>query len=892
MNYPRRIIFDKNLKGNRDKPRNSDIKRTDVLQKLVSIQITDPFHNKLPNGKLKPSLNQSIIYMGGKELSKDILPIGIELEVAPGEPELILDPTNWPFLPDKVPALSEMQLASYKAVQEMEKIEELKKQGYEKWLHYELVEQQAEWSRCFINKISPPYLPNLFHKYLLGLSRPLQEIKYRVVQEPKVKETKVKEPKVKETKVKVIEQKSKPNTKVILSKVKQPQTQNTKDEKDEKNKICVIHCYDLNKFVEFFQDALSITENHFDILVCFCIDYPEIRYINNSYTFLQVPNYGMDIGSRFSAINYLTKKGYQYTYYFFIHSKKVDYTRNEYLSPFLKNMKNILSELDKPNHIGGIFHDIIHSGSNYVCFANRSIHKNKPKFSDEMKSWGKNSIYMEDIAKYMNLPDNYLFSEGNFYILHKDIVNEMFTDKNLYNLLNSPNSFDYHWVNTYYSLNETYSNVHKQYIENGYYGNNLQTGLGHAGLADCMIEHIFERIVFSVILKHQMQIKIVSNLKNKVCINVFMDLMNSEIVQDSKQLLVNYYQHPEVIKNLNTTKNICIIACHTYNMDKINIVLNHIDVFQEFANDIVIVDSLEFESNELYSKIRLTFPNACINDEMTSDQLIQYKLMNPDLCILKDDTEVQMHYYNHGRFENRRGFPFTHNIYIQYIKNDKYACFSKYLHYLKKMEMSIYNKIILTNDSYVIVNSLNSFFELAVQDVDMTGIISSNETRYHYPDFLRCYNKNSIHTLIEFYDKNRHRIKCFDDLIRVYEIPSTYLFKNRNVLYEVDQDYKKNIHFDNEVLPYYLKDIQYPIIKYKKLIPTVYTSKKLPKDFDPNVYQTMNGDLSHLSTDQLESHFIDFGISEGRLYKPNQKRKFPDYIKPHLPDWLQKKTQN
>ena len=46
------------------------------------------------------------------------------------------------------------------------------------------------------------------------------------------------------------------------------------------------------------------------------------------------------------------------------------------------------------------------------------------------------------------------------------------------------------------------SDIYTIYKNKKLFGNNLETGLGHKGLADSQIEHIFERVVFNLIQKH------------------------------------------------------------------------------------------------------------------------------------------------------------------------------------------------------------------------------------------------------------------------------------------------------------------------------------------------------------------------------------------------------
>ena len=698
--------------------------------------------------------------------------------------------------------------------------------------------------------------PNLFHKYLLHLNNPDTHFQYEVIHAP-----------------------------III------------DMKFVNKYICAIHCYNLNLFNEMFDEYIGEISKYFNIIITFHIDNENIRKTCTNYTFIKMPNIGMDVGSKFIVTDYLNKMNYEYTYLFFIHSKSNRKRRNEYIAPLVSNLANIFNLIEfAVDTVGGFFPDAIHCGAN-INLSHFFIHQTY--YKNQTITWSRNKIYMNDICQYMDLNQNFFFPEGNCYILHRDVVNKLFTDTKLYNILNWQNSFDYNWVKTYYKLNiNDYNNVYQEYKNHNWSGNNIQTKLGHNGLADSMIEHIFERIVFTVIFKEQMKIKIysINNAqigKLNTILNHNPDLLSKE---DNIQLINEL--HNSLFDKNGGLPNICIIACHTYNFDKCNIIINNIQHFKKYTNKIVLVNSLEFKNNDLMRMIHQTYPTICINDKMTRSQLMDYKTMNSDLHNLSIN-ELQKHYDDIGQYENRP-IPFDCNVYMYYVENDKFACFSKYMYYLENFNISQYNKIILTNDSYLIVNSLDTFFEYSNMGVDMTGLIASNQTKYHYPDFLRCYNKYSIRTLMQFYKTNRSKIDDnFINLINTYEIESTYLFDNRNVVYEVNawtEGYdpnnvlEYNIHFIDRQLEYYLTELQYPIIKYKKLLSTIYTvddkklpdkklpDKKLPEDFDIAIYKKINADLAHLSDTFAPVHFLNTGMAEGRLYKYDQVTVLPEYL--------------
>ena len=58
----------------------------------------------------------------------------------------------------------------------------------------------------------------------------------------------------------------------------------------------------------------------------------------------------------------------------------------------------------------------------------------------------------------------------------------------------------------------------------------------------------------------------------------------------------------------------------------------------------------------------------------------------------------------------------------------------------------------------------------------------------------------------------------------------------------------------------------------------------IPNDFDVAVYKALNGDLQSLSDDDAKSHYLKFGIKEGRNYKAQPAPPVPSVVvKPSVP---------
>ena len=120
---------------------------------------------------------------------------------------------------------------------------------------------------------------------------------------------------------------------------------------------------------------------------------------------------------------------------------------------------------------------------------------------------------------------------------------------------------------------------------------------------------------------------------------------------------------------------------------------------------------------------------------------------------------------------------------------------------------------------------------------ELVALLESYQTKHHYPDFLRTYNQIGINKLLNFYENNMININSFFQCISIYEIESSYLFENVKILFKADKTEPINIHFDNYYLEHNLYNLNYPIIKLKKIESNYYENKELPIDFNPFEYQ-------------------------------------------------------
>ena len=274
-----------------------------------------------------------------------------------------------------------------------------------------------------------------------------------------------------------------------------------------------------------------------------------------------------------------------------------------------------------------------------------------------------------------------------------------------------------------------------------------------------------------------------------------------------------------------------IIACHTSNKMKISALKHNITKFTELSSSMFIVNSSEYRG-----VIEKNIPGVKVN----------------------------------------------------YVDNDHLLCNSKWAWMLEKI-IDKFESFILTNDSFIIVNSLERFYKTYNSarfdhtHNQMVSIVDSNEQideafwgvdgeSYHYPDFLRWYSHDGTRNWLDFYNKNHEKCKTTQDVINILEIGSSNVIEPNDSAYHVKSDYIGNIHFDNEMMSEWVGNVKYPIVKLKYLT-TLEQDFYIPEDFDELEYKRLHSDLSDLPVEEARDHFCKHGMQEGRAYKSTQRPK-------------------
>lgn len=269
-----------------------------------------------------------------------------------------------------------------------------------------------------------------------------------------------------------------------------------------------LHCYDISLFFQFYKSYFDIINEKTDIIITYCVGEINNDLKEKKVTVLKIKNKGMDIGGKFCMVDYLKTKKIDYSFILFLHSKTNNEIRKNWFDNIVLNL-NMVNINDET--IGGYFPECLFSGDNSNLLWFDKIETTKENFLNKLyKKNHYNELYFNEILKYLNLNENSptCFSGGNCYVLKKRVAEKLFLNKIIYNILNFKTSFSYNWFKINYSLeNNDILTLYEFKNQKNLCGNNLEYKTKNRTLPDCMIEHVFERLVFKVLEFFNLKLK-------------------------------------------------------------------------------------------------------------------------------------------------------------------------------------------------------------------------------------------------------------------------------------------------------------------------------------------------------------------------------------------------
>lgn len=286
-------------------------------------------------------------------------------------------------------------------------------------------------------------------------------------------------------------------------------------------------------------------------------------------------------------------------------------------------------------------------------------------------------------------------------------------------------------------------------------------------------------------------------------------------------------------------KNNCVLlACHTDTLKKYFTTLNNINEFKKFTKNIIIINS----SDSVYSNN------------------------------LKDDLE-----------------DFDYILDYIEIKNDKYLDFGKWVYALKnyeKFDYKIFDYIIFTNDSILIIEKLDNFFhyiENLPEDINIYGYNDSSQLGiYHYQSYLFLIKTRIMNKFLNHFQSKKHLIHNQESVIRHFELNLIQIDKKHDCFLKLANEWNshKNIFWENDNLyENMLERNIFHLLKLKKIKDYInnfkYDIEKVCGDFNPEFYKNNYKDLNSLSDEELYNHYKGYGFKEGRNCKLDHYNVLP-----------------
>ena len=379
--------------------------------------------------------------------------------------------------------------------------------------------------------------PSLFHKYLLGISTPNKPITYKLIQ-------------------------------------------HTPDDKTfNDNKLFAhLHCYDISKFNEIYSEYIEKICSFFKVVITYSIGKNIKISMHKRFVIIKIPNKGMDIGAKFCMVQYLNDNKISYEYIFFLHSKSNIEARRKYFMPLIENLNE--GFIDNINNYDGYFPDI-----QWEIIGNKlKMISGNPKFANSNLP-ERNLENKNDLLGYLGCENRTnRFVEGNVYILSKKIVDILFVDKKLYNILNGPDDFDYNWVHKRYGLSGGVNNVY-----NDFKTKNLppKDKLSYDGY----VEHVFERVVLSLCKNPQ----ILSMTKFSINRHIEKDIVIMAVYPKN----LNYIIIINMLLKLNFKKIIIVYSSQDYS-------IAHIPLLKNPRIQIIEVENIGYDFKKYYTGLLAT----------------------------------------------------------------------------------------------------------------------------------------------------------------------------------------------------------------------------------------------------------------------------------------------
>lgn len=543
-----------------------------------------------------------------------------------------------------------------------------------------------------------------------------------------------------------------------------------------------LHCFNINDFNNIYGNYIQRICEYFNVLITYC-EGDQLPCIDS--IILHCNNRGMDIGPKIICMDYFKKNNIECEHILFLHSKKCPTLRQWYFEPIIDNLQTFSEEKSKY----GVFVPPLLLNGDYLKILH--IYSSKSKNAEITRN--KNNIhYFNEFCNLLGLNHNIvLFPEGNCYILKYSIAKTLFLN-DFYYLLNTVDSFDANWVFTKYKLRSlNIDDIYNYYKSNGKFGNNIQTKMGHKGLSDAQIEHIFERLIFNVMKKLDETVYIFK--KGSLNNNKITQIQN--IINNDYNGCRNYFlnQETRLILENRTIQNrtIGIYIYRHYNNDvninDYNIIFHNLNMLLQCCDDIYIYELYDNSKSQLSRYIMNAFKNhyvrfsfAYFNNIANYDSLADKELYRFIINNLKNTRRMKVSVINNFIIYNSSDVILSSlSLFKKSFDNIECHCFSflNKLHFIKSLPANDLKDMLARNIDLKI-EQLQSDTK---NDLDYC---KEKKIMFHYEAYNTLYNEYINNKQITTYSEIQKYISgCFNYLL--VDVTETYPFLSPSYVREI-----------------------------------------------------------------------------------------------------------
>ena len=321
------------------------------------------------------------------------------------------------------------------------------------------------------------------------------------------------------------------------------------------------------------------------------------------------------------------------------------------------------------------------------------------------------------------------------------------------------------------NLNEVY----EYYKNSNCFGNNIATKLGHNGLPDGQIEHIYERLIFNIMKKNYEKLYIFPYDKQNTLFSEklfkFQDILN-DVISGKEKITVNSIQNivdvnryifgPKLIMGVYVWE----FTKYTKNIE-INVVLHNLKNIVDFCNKIYVIEIIDSEKSMLSDIVQKVFTdNVKIKFQFMYVEKIKYDINISNIYDHTFAIDIIKYINKHNKVQNISKF---RNFLICNSKGILLESLEKWIN-AKNTKMNTFNEIgnniqyidsSISYDLWINYDNIFKYLKLKKYDYkEINGAIIYDNTIFsiNYDSYLELFKYKIPENTYKYLHKNHSEI--------------------------------------------------------------------------------------------------------------------------------------